>query len=166
MWLPLTGANRTSFLFLVYLKMSLSVSKSRINQYVERSWEVIMLDATTVMHFRQPSIPLAEGKASKYSAKISLTLSRVRTYVTERSPLANSAFDMLLKITKWKKKRKAWSPQEELQEWVLRNARLTNQWCQQVLLIRFLEYRNTVISLWLLKACASGKLTILERAWI
>ena len=54
------------------------------------------------------------------------------------------------------KKRKAWSPQEELQEWVLRNARLTNQWCQQVLLIRFLEYRNTVISLWLLKACASG----------
>ena len=59
-----------------------------------------MLDATTVMHFRQPSIPLAEGKASKYLAKISLTLSRVRTYVTERSPLANSAFDMLLKITK------------------------------------------------------------------
>ena len=56
---------------------------------------------------------------------------------------------------KWKKKeRKAWSPKEELQEWALRNARLTNQWCQQALLIRFLEYWNTVISLWLLKACA------------
>ena len=53
------------FRFFVYLKMSLSVSKSRINQYVERSWEVIMLDATTVMHFCQPSIPLAKGKASK-----------------------------------------------------------------------------------------------------
>ena len=34
---------------------------------------------------------------------ISLTLSRVRTYVTERLSLANSAFNiMLLKITMWK----------------------------------------------------------------
>ena len=37
MWLPLTAANRTGFPFLVYLKMSLSVSKNHINQYVERS---------------------------------------------------------------------------------------------------------------------------------
>ena len=62
-----------------------------------------MLDATTVVHFCQPSIPLAEGQASKYSAMISLTLSRVSTSVTERSPLANSAFNiMLLKIRTWK----------------------------------------------------------------
>ena len=49
---------------------------------------ILMLDATTVVHFCQPSIPLAEGQSSKYSAMISLTLSRVSTSVTERSPLA------------------------------------------------------------------------------
>ena len=47
-----------------------------------------MLDATTVVHFRDP---LAEGQASSYSAMMSLTLSLVRTCVTERSPIANSA---------------------------------------------------------------------------
>lgn len=76
-----------------------------------------MLDATTVVRFCEP---LAEGQASNYSAMISLTLSLVRTYVTERSPLANSAFNIvLLKITTWKVEktlRKAWSQHQELQE--------------------------------------------------
>ena len=62
-----------------------------------------MLDVTTVMRFCQLSMPQTNGQALKSSVMTSLTLSRVRTYVTEASPHANRVFKIMSpKITMWK----------------------------------------------------------------
>ena len=90
--------------------------------------------------------------------------------MTERSPLANSAFDMLLKITTWKVKKKrkkglesqggiaGMSVAECKTDQPVMSAGAANK------IPGILKYSN--FSLTSKSMCASGKLTILERAWI